>query len=111
MQEGKSIKYAIRDKKSGQFALLRSERNPKDRYACCEISHYIYFESYHQPTAGFWLVDNKETILDALTTDTKYYNADSPLHPTKEFDVDDLQLEIVEVEIDTKFKCIPIDEA
>lgn len=114
MTEGKTIKYALRDKKSGHFVVHRKERNPRDRYACCETSHYISIPENRIVDSPYsvWLLDTKEQILEVLTKDTKYYNADDITCPQKEFDIDDedIELEIVEVETTTTFKPIQLKD-
>jgi len=101
MKNGTEVLYGVRNK-AGLFVQLRAERNPRDRYACCETSFYAYLpQSYSRPAENddrkIWLLPSKDAILNAVTQETKYYNADSPEHPVIEFDMEDDELEIVRV--------------
>lgn len=108
IEEGTKILYGLRSRKTGAWVCIRKERNPRDRYACCETSHYAYLPDPKWTKDGIvWLRPSADSILDCLTKDTRYYNASDESDPVLEFDMEDDELEIVEVQQTIKLKVVP----
>lgn len=109
-----SIKYALRSKKTGLYVEIRQKLNPKDRYACCEVSHYAYlprrYSAYEkiQSYTSIWSLDSTDELLKAITEETAYYNAESPLFPVIEFDFHEDELEFIRIKITEEIEVVKI---